>query len=183
MARLDKVAGRYAKAIFGYLKSEPKVKVVQSELEAFAHLVDRQPELKRIFYSRLFSHTDRSAVIDDLCGRLKLSDDTRRTLRVISEMKRLESLKSIADKLGGLLLEAAQTVPLQVEAVSELGNDEKKKLEQKFSKILGKKIEAKYRIDPSLIGGVRVTAGGRTYDGSVSGWLSNFEERLVGGVI
>jgi len=72
---------------------------------------------------------------------------------------------------------------LKVKTAEELDDSHKSKIEQRFGKILGKKVEARYEIDPSLIGGLRVDAGGRTYDGSVDGWLTSFEERLVGGYV
>jgi F0F1-type ATP synthase delta subunit len=62
-----------------------------------------------------------------------------------------------------------------------LSADEKKSIETRFSKILGNPVEATYLVDPKLVGGVKVTAAGKTYDGTISGWLGQFEEILVGG--
>jgi len=78
-------------------------------------------------------------------------------------------------------LESGNVVSLSVETATSLETDEKKKIEDRFTKILGKKVEASYKVDPALLGGLRVTAAGRTYDGSLTGWLSSFEESLITG--
>ena len=96
-------------------------------------------------------------------------------------MRRLGHLPGIANRLHLLLLESAGTVPLDVNAAVALTAEEKDKVERRFAKMLGKKVEANYTVDASLIGGLRVTVGGRTYDGSLAGGLNNFEEQLVGG--
>jgi len=80
-----------------------------------------------------------------------------------------------------ILLDSANVVSLKVETATSLEADEKKQIEDKFTKILGKRVEANYQVDPALIGGLRVTAAGRTYDGSLTGWLNSFEESLISG--
>jgi len=55
---------------------------------------------------------------------------------------------------------------------------QKKALVSKLETILGKKIEADFKIDPQIIGGIRVAYGNYILDGSIRGALSNLRDRL-----
>ena len=117
----------------------------------------------------------------DLVSKAKLSAEALKVLLTLSSAKRLDHLSAISDRLQLILLESANVIALQVETATTLESEEKKKIEDKFQKILGKKVEASYKVDPALIGGIKATAGGRTYDGSLVGWLNSFEENLISG--
>ena len=177
----DKVSQRYAKAVFDYLKDEAKVRSMIGELQEFAMLIEGSSELTLVLTSDVYSDNERLAVVNDLVGKAKLSKDTQRVLLVLTTAKRLDHLRSIVEKLKLILLESGNVVSLSVETATSLETEEKKKIEDKFTKILGKKVEASYKVDPALLGGLRVTAAGRTYDGSLTGWLSSFEESLITG--
>ena len=183
MAHLDKISTRYAKAIYEYLKSEAKVRPVVAALRGLAQAVMENATLKNVLATELFSPSQRRGVIEDLCSKMAFDENTKRVLLVLSEQGRLTHLSQIAERLNQLVLESANTVPLTVTAALELAEDDKKKIENKFKKILGKEVEASYQINPELFGGLKVTAGGRTFDGSLSGWLSKLEEKLIGGRI
>ena len=177
-----KVAARYARAILEWAGAN-KAKALAEELKSFGALIGVNPELRVALTTGVFAEEDRKAVLEDLFKKLNLSEEAKRTVLVISEMKRLRSLPAIAAKLTELLLTSENIVPVSVVSSSALGSEEKKQIEARFSKLLGNPVEAAYTVEPKLIGGVRVTAGGKTYDGTISGWLNRVEEILVGGNI
>lgn len=69
------------------------------------------------------------------------------------------------------------------EAVSAtpLGEAQLQALRAAIGKSLGLTVDLKTRVDESLLGGLRVTIGGRTYDGSVRTQLRALRERLAAG--
>ena len=183
MVRPDKIASRYAKAIFDSLKDSGRVVALIGELERFQQLVESNEELRTVLTSALFPAAERCAVVQDVAGKLELSETAVRVLAVITEAKRADRLPGILSKLHLNVLDAGHRIPMRVAAAVTLTSDEQKQLEQRFHKVLGREVEASYGVDESLIAGLRVTAGSRTFDGSVSGWLARFEEQLVGGTI
>ena len=183
MATQDKVSYRYGKAFFDLLKNEPKAETVLEEFRAFGRLITKNSELKFVVSTPAFKEDERHAVVGDVLAKMKVSELARRMLLTLSDLKRLGHLDSIVDRLTHLFNENRGVVLLEVRAASDLEDSAKKGIEQKFGKVLGKEIEARYEVDPALIGGLRIVAGGRTYDGSVDGWLTSFEERLIGGTL
>ena len=181
MKRQDKISRIYAKAVADFLGTESKIRAAIAEFAEFGLLIESNPELHQVLSSAVFSEKDREGVLEDLTSRLKLSAETKKVFTVLSKMRRLDQLSGIASRLHLILLESAGTMPLDVNAAMTLTTEEKEKVERRFAKMLGKRVEAKYSVDANLIGGLRVTVGGRTYDGSIAGGLSGLEERLVGG--
>ncbi len=176
-----KIAIRYAKAVFDSIKGDSKIKTIISELKTFGQMLDSNSELQALANSQAFSESDRRGVVEDLAKKLGLSETTLRVLLVLSEMKRLSSVTEITERLNVLSLNASSVVPMRVESSNTLEEGDRGKIENKFSQILGKKVEATYHVDPGLLGGLKVTAGSRTFDGSLEGWLVELEERLIGG--
>jgi len=164
-----------------WVDSPEKAKAIAKELREFGALVAQNPELKTVLTTSVFTQKDREAVLKDLFEKISISAESKKLVLVISEMKRLRALSSIALKLSELLLRKENIVPVDVTASQALSTDEKKSIEARFTKVLGSPVEAVYVVDPKLIGGVKVTAAGKTYDGTISGWLNQFEEILVGG--
>lgn len=179
MAKQDKVSYRYAKAFFDLLKDDPKALNVLEEFRAFSSVVKKNSELKFVVSTPAFTDAERRAVIADVIAKMKVSELARRILLTLSDLQRINYLDSIVDRLTHLFLESKGVVQLNVHAAGDLADGERTKIEQRFAKILGKKVEARYEVDPTLIGGLRIVAGGRTFDGSVDGWLTSFEERLA----
>lgn len=181
MVRHDKVAHRYAKAIFEHVGSSDTARTMGKELAKFADTLTGSPELSRVLCSDVFSDAQRRPVVEDLAKKLGVGAEGLRILLVISTAKRLSSLAGIVDRLHELVLQSEDVVPLSVESANQLAADEKEKIEKRFSGLLGKKVEATYVVDASVLGGLRVTAAGRSYNGTLSSWLGAFQERLVGG--
>ncbi len=176
-----KISIRYGKAIFDSIKNESTVRTVAKELGAFGEMMNSNKDLKALGASQAFSEKQKREVVEDLCAQMGVSPETKKVLVVLSEMKRLSAVKDISERLNVLLLNAASIVPLSVQSSNQLEDSDKNKIENKFSQVLGKKVEATYHVDPGLLGGLKVTAGSRTYDGSIEGWLVELEERLMGG--
>jgi ATP synthase F1 delta subunit len=181
MATLDRIAYRYAKALFDYLKEGKDAELVLEDLRRFVGLVAKNSELKFLLSTPAFGGDERRAVVEDIIKRMKINELSRRILLTLSDLKQLGNLGPVVDRMTELFLISQQTVRLNVVAADELSDSVKSTIEGKFGKLLGKRVQAQYEVDPKLIGGLKVVAGGRTYDGTVSGWLTSFEESLSGG--
>lgn len=173
------VAPRYAKAIFDLLSDHTQVEQALVELERFSELIENNQDLQRALCTPIFSVEQRKAVIDDITKKGSFTETTKRILSILAENRRLGHLKRIGDRLKHLLREASDIAALNVESASPLTADEKIRVEGKFKEILKVQVEAAYEINPSLIGGLRVTVGGVTYDGSLATKLSLLRDRII----
>jgi F-type H+-transporting ATPase subunit delta len=66
----------------------------------------------------------------------------------------------------------------EVASAAELTASQKASLQQTLERLTGKKIQAKYSLDPALLGGAVVRIGDTIYDGSVKSRLNKMRARL-----
>jgi len=101
------------------------------------------------------------------------------------------SVQEFLDRLSHLqpekyrkALDDDEAAILQVQVVSAraLEVEEQAELEARTFKLLERKIEVRYRVDPRLIAGATMRFGGVVIDGSLSGQLQNLNERYQAGV-
>ena len=183
MATLGKVANRYAKALFDELQGQKTASKTLAELSRFASVIKEHKELSMLIQSPGFSEGEKTGVIEDLVAKLKLSTQASQILISLARMGRIDQLPGIVTRLRVKLLTSEGIQPIHVVTADTLSAEDKKAIEEKFSKVLGGKVEASYDANPTLVGGLKVMAGGRTYDGTIAGWLDEMQERLVEGDI
>jgi F-type H+-transporting ATPase subunit delta len=181
MATLGKVTNRYAKAFFEGLRESKDSASVLEDLESFRVAASAHKELTALFASPGFAESEKTQIVSDIASKMKLSSAASRILIGLSRMDRLTALTPILARLRVLLLENQGVQPIHVRTAEPLSVEDKRAVENKFEKVLGKKVEATYETNKELVGGLRVIAGGRTFDGSVLGWLETLKERLVEG--
>jgi len=85
-----------------------------------------------------------------------------------------------ADEIARVLREEIDNYEKAVSAVP-LAEAQRAALAQALGSAVGRNVELEARVDPAVLGGVRVTVGGRTYDGTVRSRLAALRERLVSG--
>ncbi len=175
------VAQRYAKALAGLWSDKKKGPAVREELRKIVALIESHKELRGVVSSRIITGDKIAVVIQDISEKLGLSSSTQKALRLLAEMKRLGALAEIVNRWEELDLVESGTLPLVVESSYGLEAKEKTRIEEKFQSLLGKTVKASYALNSALIGGIRISAAGRTYDGSLKGWLNHLESRLVEG--
>lgn len=182
MARNEKLSSNYARAILAFAGSPDKGLAIAGELSAFSKVVEGHKELKTVLQTAVFSEAQRRGVLEELAKFLKWTEASKRILFLLSENDRLLYLGAIAERLRLLALQATDIVPVAVAAPQVLAEKDRLKIEAQMQKVLGKKVDASYALDPHLLGGLRVSAAGKTYDGTLAGWLAAVEDKLVGGL-
>lgn len=151
------------------------------DLGRFGECLESSKDLKAAMDMPVFTLDQKTVVIKEICKRLKMTDLSERVLAMLGRQRRLNLIHPIRDELNILMLEKSEIVPIKVESACQLSGDEKKKIENKFERILGTDVRAAYHVDKELIGGVRVTSKGVTYDGTVLSQLNGLKEQLLGG--
>ena len=67
----------------------------------------------------------------------------------------------------------------EVTTARKLTAEDKAALLEHVAKLTKGKVEATFKLDPSILGGVVATVGSVVYDGSVAGQLGRLRQRLV----
>jgi len=179
----SKVSRRYAKAVFELVKGSKNGSQVADELEAFGRLIESSREARIVLVFGMVPVEKRKQVVADLGAKMGLSPLTLQVLSVLTGAGRLRELAGIANGLRAMLSVQSGITLMDVKSAEVLDGKMRTSVEQKFEKVLKNKVEARYSVDSTLLGGLHVFAGGRTFDGSVAGMLGTMQEQIAEGEI
>jgi F-type H+-transporting ATPase subunit delta len=176
------VHSRYARA-FVDVVFEKKLDPVKAEdeLRSIAAMVNDTPALRNVWENPSVPAEQKRAVLDQLVQRIGASKMTRNLVAVIIDNRRIAALPEISRQFQEELNLRLGIADAQVTTARELGDDEKRALEQQIATLTGKKVRAEYRRDEKVLGGAVVKVGSTIYDGSVKGQLQRLKEQLSAG--
>jgi F-type H+-transporting ATPase subunit delta len=106
------------------------------------------------------------------------SKELRNFLFVLVDHHRTALVAEISREFETVLLRRMGVAEADVTSARELSAEQKQKLAGTLQTVTGKKIEARYAVDPTLVGGLVVRIGSTIYDGSVRAQLEQMAARL-----
>ena len=172
-----RVARRYAKALFGAASASSAVTAVESDLNNIVNSLQNDSRFAEFIDSPRSSRDDKHALLTNVFGD-RAAGLTMQVLRIMLDKGRESEIENVRDEYVALRRESEGVLLATVTSSHELDEAQKQALTAKLIQQLNKKVETVFRIDTSLIGGLRVAYGDYVLDGSVRGTLSNLRERL-----
>jgi len=79
----------------------------------------------------------------------------------------------------GVIRERQGITEAQISSAAELNAAQKKEMSSALERLTGKRVEAKFSLEPGLLGGAVVRVGDTVYDGSLRSRLNELRARLA----
>lgn len=164
---MTQVGSIYGQALYDLARSEKLDKEIFDELGVLVHCFTvEEPDFIRLLSTPSLTKQERCQILDD-SFRGKVQPYLLNFLKILTEKGYMRHFKDCYTMFrecyyrdnGILLVEAVTAVPLSP--------DQLKRLTQKLSKITGKQIELRGRVDPDCLGGVRLDYDGKRLDDTV----------------
>lgn len=168
-------ANALADVAFEQGAAEPTLKQLADFHTAFAV----SPELRNALASPAVPVEAKHGVIDRIAMRIGAGKIIRNFLFLIADHHRTHILPEIVAAFESVVRQRQGIDEAEISSAVELSAAQKKRFTQTLERITGKKIEAKYSLDPALLGGAVVRVGDTIYDGSVRSSLNEMRARLV----
>ena len=176
MAELITIARPYAEAAFR-IAQENNALASWSDMLGLASAVVADPRVAGALDNPKLTSADKEALLLSICGD-RLAAVGRNFVRVLVEAKRVSLLPHIAALFEGLRNEAEGKARARIETAFPLSAAELAEITASLEKHFGKKIDASVEVDPTLIGGARITVGDRVIDGTVQAKLQAMATQL-----
>jgi len=176
---LRALAQRYAAALADVAIESGAAGQVKNELASFVGLLAESADLKNFLSSPAVPRATKQAVIEKLLARLGAGKTLRNFLFVVVDNRRSALLPQIQEAFEALLLSRLGVAEAQVTSPGELSAEQKADLTRALEHVTGKRVEARYTLDPALIGGAVVRIGSTIYDGSVREQLNRLQATLA----
>jgi F-type H+-transporting ATPase subunit delta len=171
---------RYARALADVVfEQRLKPEQVQSQLDDFAAAWHESADLREVFLDPSFPAVQKVAILDKLNTRLKMSQQVRNFIAVLINHDRMEAFDEVLSGFRHEMNIRLNIAEVEVTSARKLDAAERKSLETQVTGMTGSAISAKFREDPSLVGGVIIKIGSTVYDDSVRGRLDRLREQLA----
>jgi len=174
------VTNTYARALADVVfdrKLDPQ-KILR-EVQSLNDLVASTKDLLEVWETPSITAEKKRAVLDAIASREGVSKEVRNFVAVLIDHRRINFLAEIAKQFEQELSQRLGFVEAEVTSARELSGPERGVLESEVAKLTGKKVQAQYLRDESLLGGAVVRIGSTIYDGSVNGQLNRIREKIA----
>ena len=168
-------AKRYAQAVLGLAKERGTLDAWHADLARLNELMS-DPRSVGFFANPGVPEERKRAILDQVLAGAQ--PEARNLARILVERRRLE----IVPQLFALYedgLRAERGIALaEVTTADPLGPAEQAAVRERLSRLVGKQVELRPRVDESIIGGIVARVGDQLIDGSVISQLRRLRERL-----
>ena len=154
------VGSRYALALFGLAKDEGRIPAVESDLKSLKAMIADSSDLRTLLGSPKFNAT------------------TVKFLGLLAANGRANALASVITSFETLAAAHRGAVSAQVTTAVPLSAAQTKGVASALRTALGKDPEIETRVDPAILGGIKVKVGSRLYDASLKSKLDQLKFAL-----
>jgi F-type H+-transporting ATPase subunit delta len=175
----EAVARRYAAAMAEVALEKKSADRVKSDFSGFVEAFYSSADLRNFLESPAVALEMKQKVVGSIAERMQLDGSVTNFIRLIVNHGRTEMLRGVERTLGEELNARMGIARAEVVSARPLGENERRQLTAAIERRTGKKIEASFREDGSLLGGAVVRVGSTVYDGSVRERLSRLREQLT----
>jgi F-type H+-transporting ATPase subunit delta len=170
---------QYANALADVALEQGQGEPAIAQLYEFAAAYQESGELRNVLNSPAVSLDAKHGVVEKMVERLGASRIIRNFLFVVVDHQRSTQIPEISETVQHVILSRQGVAEAEVVSAVEMNEGQKNELLQNLEKQTGKKLQAKYSVDASLLGGALVRIGDTIYDGSVRNRLQQMRERLA----
>lgn len=178
MIRDRGVALRYANALFGAAEKRGVTEPVLSDLLSLRELEIKGPSLQEFLESPSILDEHKEALAEKIL-RGRSEELTVQLVLLMLRKGRIQHLPLVLDpfrklveaRLGQERAAVVSAVPLDASTLE--------RMRLGLEKVTGKKIQVVTEVDPSILGGVVVTVGGKILDSSLRTRLASLREELL----
>ena len=170
---------QYANALADVALEQGAADAALKQLGDFAAAFALSSELRNALTSPGVPREEKHEVIEKIAARIGAGKIIRNFLFVISDHHRTHILPEIVATFQEVIRQRQGIAEAEISTAVELSAAQKKRFAQTLERLTGKKIQAKYSLDRTLLGGAVVRVGDTIYDGSVRSSLNEMRERLA----
>jgi F-type H+-transporting ATPase subunit delta len=167
------MAGRYATALFELALDQKALDAVHGDLQRFAALLDGSEDLTRLVRSPVFDADEQERALAPILDKAKIGGIARNFLLLVAQKRRLFAVRAMMRAFGALVAKHKGEVQADVTVAQPLKDAQLDALTRAIAATAGKNVRLDVKIDPSIIGGLKVKLGSRMVDASLKTKLNS----------
>ena len=172
------VGARYARALFDLAVETDALGAVENDLISLKTMIAESADLRALIASPKYPAEEKAAGLDAIAKRASMSSTTIKFLGLVAANRRASALLPIIAAVERLAAARRGLVSAQVTTAIPLTDAQTSSLAAALRTALGKDPQIETRVDPAILGGVKVRVGSRLYDASLKSKLVSLKFAL-----
>ncbi len=172
----DRIEG-YAAAIFELARAEGELQRVETEFYSIARSLETSAELRDSLTDPKLPADRKQSIVDNLVGG-RASEVTVNVVSLVVAQGRAGDLPGVATALAERVAAEKGREVAEVRTAVELDQPTLERLTAALSKSIGRQVEIRVVVDPTVVGGVVARVGDTVIDGTVRRRLQSLRETL-----
>jgi F-type H+-transporting ATPase subunit delta len=177
-SQASNVGGRYAQALFDLANEQNQTAAVEADLKSLKAAIADSRDLRTLLSSPAFSAEDKGKGLSAIVARAGFNATTQKFVGLLAANNRAAALPAVITAYERLSAEARGAVSAQVVTAIPLTAAQSKGVAQALRQALGKDPEIETRVDPAILGGIKVRVGSRLFDASLRSKLDSLKFAL-----
>jgi len=168
----------YAAALFEVARAEGALEVVEDELFKLSDVLAQSDELRATLTDPDIPTDKRQDIVQSLLAMGKTTPITTSLVSFVVGAGHARELPAIISTLVERAASSRQHSVAEVRSAVPLDEDQRNRLAKALSKNLGKEVEVKVHVDPSVLGGISARVGDVVIGGTVRHRLDQLKETI-----
>ncbi len=174
---LTLIARRYADALFASVTG-PAIDVVARDMAALRRLLADNADLRALVANPLFNREEQGRAIAAIAVKAGFDDLTRRFIGVVATNHRLFALDAIAAEYLAEVAKRRGEMSVEVTSARPLTPAQVATVESGLNTALAAKASLELKVDPALLGGLKIRVGSQLIDASIKSRLDRLGQIL-----
>ena len=179
---MTNVAVVYAQALYDLVKDEGCSEPVLKELSALSESFAQEKNFVRLLSAPNLTKEERCRILDD-SFRGKVNPYVLNFLKILTEKGYIRQFPECCDAYRGFYNEDNGILVVKAVSAVALKAEQTEKLTAKLHQLTGKEIQLLGRIDPAILGGIRLDYDGKRLEDTVAHRLDSIRDMLKNTVL
>lgn len=174
---MEEIAEVYSRSLFEVASESGDLDRVHEELGEFADELSGNRDMQVFFFSPYFSSQEKKEAI----GRMVEDADENfvRFLELLAERHRMPVVFRIRRNFDDLWREQNKLLPVTVTSAVELDSELVEGIGKRIEEQTGQTVELSSRVDPDVLGGLKLQVGNMVLDASVRNRLDQLRKQVA----
>ena len=177
-SRHSEVGERYAQALYDLAERGGALAAVEADLAGLDQARREAPDFQRLLGSPAIGHEDKSKGLLAIADAAGVSPLTRKFLGLLGANARVSALPAVVAAYRRIVAARRGTVAAEVTTAVPLSEAQLAGVAAALRQSFGKDPEMVTRVDPAILGGLKVKVGSRLFDASLKTRLDQMKFAL-----
>ncbi len=178
--QIEAIGSVYAQALVNEAQKQNVLADVTDDVRGIGELLKTNPAFQAFTQALTINEDERVAALNKVFGG-RIHPLTLNVMTSMARRTRFMFLRGFVEGFDAILKKLSGHMDVELASATELRPEMLARVKDAVGKSLGKTVDVKVTIDPSLIGGMMLTIGDTRIDGSVATQLNKIEEQLKRG--